>query len=61
MNTSGNGAGRQGGDRHRSEFRDRARDCLLFAAEGARVVVAARRRELLDGLVAEIEAAGGVA
>ena len=34
---------------------------LLFAAEGARVVVAARRRELLDGLVAEIETAGGVA
>ncbi len=34
---------------------------LLFAAEGARVVVAARRRELLDGLVAEIEAAGGAA
>ncbi|MDB5579857.1 MAG: 3-oxoacyl-ACP reductase [Bradyrhizobium sp.] len=34
---------------------------LLFAAEGARVVVAARRGELLDGLVAEIEAAGGVA
>ena len=32
---------------------------LLFAAEGARVVVAARRRELLDGLVAEIETAGG--
>ncbi len=34
---------------------------LLFAAEGARVVVAARRRELLDGLVAEIETAGGAA
>jgi NAD(P)-dependent dehydrogenase (short-subunit alcohol dehydrogenase family) len=34
---------------------------LLFAAEGARVVVAARRRELLDGLVAEVETAGGVA
>ena len=33
----------------------------LFAAEGARVVVAARRRELLDGLVQEIEAAGGTA
>jgi len=32
---------------------------LLFAEEGARVVVAARRRELLDGLVAEIETAGG--
>jgi NAD(P)-dependent dehydrogenase (short-subunit alcohol dehydrogenase family) len=34
---------------------------LLFAAEGARVVVAARRRELLDSLVHEIEAAGGTA
>jgi NAD(P)-dependent dehydrogenase (short-subunit alcohol dehydrogenase family) len=33
----------------------------LFAAEGARVIVAARRRELLDGLVQEIEAAGGTA
>jgi NAD(P)-dependent dehydrogenase (short-subunit alcohol dehydrogenase family) len=33
----------------------------LFAAEGARVVVAARRRELLDGLVLEIERAGGAA
>lgn len=33
----------------------------LFAAEGARVVVAARRRELLDELVQEIEAAGGTA
>ena len=33
----------------------------LFAAEGAKVVVAARRRELLDGLVREIEAAGGTA
>jgi NAD(P)-dependent dehydrogenase (short-subunit alcohol dehydrogenase family) len=33
----------------------------LFAAEGARVVVAARRRELLDALVQEIEAAGGTA
>jgi NAD(P)-dependent dehydrogenase (short-subunit alcohol dehydrogenase family) len=33
----------------------------LFAAEGARVVAAARRRELLDGLVQEIEAAGGTA
>ena len=34
---------------------------MLFAAEGAKVVVAARRRELLDGLVKEIEAAGGSA
>jgi NAD(P)-dependent dehydrogenase (short-subunit alcohol dehydrogenase family) len=33
----------------------------LFAAEGARVVVAARRRELLDGLVHEIETVGGAA
>jgi NAD(P)-dependent dehydrogenase (short-subunit alcohol dehydrogenase family) len=33
----------------------------LFAREGARVVVAARRREQLDDLVAHIEAAGGVA
>jgi len=33
----------------------------LFAAEGARVVVAARRGELLDELVQEIEAAGGTA
>jgi NAD(P)-dependent dehydrogenase (short-subunit alcohol dehydrogenase family) len=33
----------------------------LFAREGARVVVAARRRERLDQLVAEIEAAGGQA
>lgn len=33
----------------------------LFAAQGARVVVAARRSELLDSLVDEIEAAGGVA
>jgi NAD(P)-dependent dehydrogenase (short-subunit alcohol dehydrogenase family) len=31
----------------------------LFAAEGARVVVAARRKEELDKLVAEIAAAGG--
>ncbi|WP_291868504.1 SDR family oxidoreductase [Bradyrhizobium sp.] len=34
---------------------------LLFASEGARLVVAARRRELLEGLVAEIETAGGAA
>lgn len=33
----------------------------LFAAQGARVVVAARRSELLDSLVDEIEAADGVA
>jgi NAD(P)-dependent dehydrogenase (short-subunit alcohol dehydrogenase family) len=33
----------------------------LFAAEGARVVVAARRGELLNGLVDEIAAKGGVA
>lgn len=33
----------------------------LFAAEGARLVVAARRRELLDELIREIEAAGGAA
>ena len=33
----------------------------LFASEGARVVVAARRREQLDDLVAHIEATGGVA
>lgn len=33
----------------------------LFAAEGARVVVAARRRAELDTLVAEIERAGGEA
>ena len=33
----------------------------LFAAEGARVVVTARRRALLDDLVQEIEAAGGSA
>ncbi len=33
----------------------------LFAAEGARVVVTARRRELLDSLVQEIEAADGTA
>ena len=32
---------------------------LLFAAEGAKVVVGARRKEELDTLVAEIEAAGG--
>jgi NAD(P)-dependent dehydrogenase (short-subunit alcohol dehydrogenase family) len=32
---------------------------LLFAREGARVVVAARRRAELDALVDEIEAAGG--
>jgi NAD(P)-dependent dehydrogenase (short-subunit alcohol dehydrogenase family) len=31
----------------------------LFAREGARVVVAARRRELLDDLVSQIAAAGG--
>jgi NAD(P)-dependent dehydrogenase (short-subunit alcohol dehydrogenase family) len=31
----------------------------LFAREGARVVVAARRRELLDELVSQITAAGG--
>ena len=30
-----------------------------LAAEGVRIAVAARRRELLDGLVAEITAAGG--
>lgn len=34
---------------------------LLFAAEGAKVVVAARRRALLDALVGEIAAAGGAA
>jgi NAD(P)-dependent dehydrogenase (short-subunit alcohol dehydrogenase family) len=33
----------------------------LFAAEGARVVVAARRRELLDDLVRDIESDGGTA
>ena len=33
----------------------------LFASEGARVVVAARRRAELAALVAEIESAGGVA
>lgn len=33
----------------------------LFAREGAKVVVAARRRAPLDALVAEIEAAGGSA
>lgn len=34
---------------------------LLFAAQGARVVAVARRREALDDLVDEIEATGGVA
>ncbi|WP_044559657.1 SDR family oxidoreductase [Azospirillum sp. B4] len=34
---------------------------LLFAAEGAKVVVGARRQAELDSLVAEIEAAGGQA
>lgn len=34
---------------------------LLFAREGARVVVAARRQKELDALVAEIQAAGGEA
>jgi NAD(P)-dependent dehydrogenase (short-subunit alcohol dehydrogenase family) len=34
---------------------------LLFAQEGAKVVVAARRRELLDSLVAEIASGGGQA
>lgn len=34
---------------------------LLFAKEGAQVVVAARRESLLDQLVSEIECAGGVA
>ena len=34
---------------------------LLFAGEGAKVVVSARRRKELDGLVAEIAAAGGEA
>jgi NAD(P)-dependent dehydrogenase (short-subunit alcohol dehydrogenase family) len=33
----------------------------LFAAEGARLVVAARRRDVLDALVHEIEADGGTA
>ena len=33
----------------------------LFAAEGAKVVVGARRQAELDSLVAEIEAAGGTA
>lgn len=33
----------------------------LFAAEGAAVVVSARRKDLLDQLVSEIEAAGGQA
>ncbi len=33
----------------------------LFAAEGASVVLCARRQELLDRIVAEIEADGGVA
>jgi NAD(P)-dependent dehydrogenase (short-subunit alcohol dehydrogenase family) len=34
---------------------------LLFAAEGARVAVAGRRKEPLDAVVREIEAAGGKA
>ena len=34
---------------------------LLFAEEGANVVVSARRQDALDELVAEIEAAGGAA
>ncbi|MGI9382908.1 MAG: SDR family oxidoreductase [Methyloligellaceae bacterium] len=34
---------------------------LLFASEGAKVVVSARRQKELDGLVGEIEAAGGTA
>ena len=34
---------------------------LKLAAEGAKVVVAARRRTMLDSLVAKIEAAGGTA
>lgn len=34
---------------------------LAFAAEGARVVVAARRKDELDALVAEIKARGGAA
>ena len=34
---------------------------LKLAAEGAKVVVAARRRTMLDEIVAEIEAHGGVA
>jgi NAD(P)-dependent dehydrogenase (short-subunit alcohol dehydrogenase family) len=34
---------------------------LAFAREGAKVAVAARRRDRLDALVAEIEAAGGSA
>lgn len=34
---------------------------LLFAAEGAKLVVAARRQAELDSLVAEIDAAGGEA
>ena len=33
----------------------------LFAANGAKVVLAARRQEELDSLVAEIEAQGGTA
>jgi NAD(P)-dependent dehydrogenase (short-subunit alcohol dehydrogenase family) len=34
---------------------------LLFAREGAKVIVAARRQSELDALVAEIQAAGGAA
>lgn len=34
---------------------------VLFAHEGASVLVAARRRDLLDELVAEIKASGGIA
>ncbi|SFC32573.1 SDR family oxidoreductase [Massilia yuzhufengensis] len=34
---------------------------ILFAAEGAKLVVGARRKEELDALVAEIEAGGGQA
>ena len=34
---------------------------MLFAEEGAKVVVTARRRDVLDDLVAEITASGGVA
>jgi NAD(P)-dependent dehydrogenase (short-subunit alcohol dehydrogenase family) len=33
----------------------------LFAAKGARVVVAARRQDELDSLVADVEARGGTA
>ena len=50
--------GRHGRARHRREQRHRRGDGRALAAQGAKVAVAARRKDRLDALAAEI---GGLA